>query len=84
MSLAQYQGCLVGCAIGDAIGAPVEMLGPQDVAIYIERHVLTGEFTGVMRKERGYRWVRCGPHSQERQTRCPLGMTRDECCGVFA
>ena len=82
--LGQYQGCLVGCAIGDAIGAPVEMLGPDDVAVYIERHVLPGDFIGVFRKERGYRWegFPFGQYTDDTQMTIALAESLVSCEGL--
>ena len=43
----QFQGCLIGCAVGDAVGAPVEGQGPHVIAEYVEKHVRPKLFEGV-------------------------------------
>lgn len=74
----------MGCAVGDAIGAPVEMLGPGEVAVYIERHVKTGDYSGVIRQERGYRWegYPFGQYTDDTQMTIELAESLIACGGL--
>lgn len=42
-------GSVLGCALGDAIGAPMEMMDSDEIRTYIEDHVIPGNYEGVMR-----------------------------------
>lgn len=50
----QFQGCLIGCALGDAVGAPVEAQGPLSIETYIENNMRPKLFVGVKRNQGGH------------------------------
>jgi ADP-ribosylglycohydrolase len=49
----KFIGCLLGCATGDAAGAPVEAKGPVHCQRYINNHLRRRAFSGVLRIHKG-------------------------------
>jgi len=49
----RFVGCLLGKAIGDAVGAPVEFKGPEECQQYINEHIRPLNFEGVIREYEG-------------------------------
>jgi len=43
-TVSQFQGLILGCAVGDAVGAMVETRNPEDCAIYIEKVLAPKDF----------------------------------------
>lgn len=49
----RIEGCLLGVAVGDALGAPVETQDQKEIESYILKHVKTLDFKGVVREYEG-------------------------------
>ena len=68
--LDRFLGCLLGSAVGDALGAPLEGLSPQQVRAHYGR--VRNYVDGVQAwKRKRYRWRMCGLYSDDTQR---LGM----------
>lgn len=71
--LSKFQGCLIGCAVGDAVGAPVERKKAFEIEEYVRKHVSPKDFQGVVRGSRPF-----GQYTDDTQ------LTRELACSLVA
>jgi ADP-ribosylglycohydrolase len=50
----QYKGCIIGCALGDAVGAPIEAKKASQAMEYLQHKVRPMKFEGVRHKRGNY------------------------------
>lgn len=80
-NISQYRGSLIGCAVGDAMGAPVEGKSHLVVEEYIRDHVLPMNFDGVVREQGQHRF---GQYTANTQLTRELAISMTENLGFKA
>lgn len=77
----KYAGCLVGKAVGDALGAPVEFKGWQTCRDFCDQHVRPLDFEGVVRTYEGP--FPYGQYTDDTQLARELAISIKECGNDF-
>jgi ADP-ribosylglycohydrolase len=77
----RFVGCILGKAVGDAVGAPVEFKGPKESQQYIEDHIRPLKFEGVVREYEGP-WP-FGQYTDDTQLARELVLSLIDCGGCF-
>lgn len=66
-SVDKFQGCLIGCAVGDAVGAPAETWGLRECQTYVENKVAPMSFDRVARVSREGERIPFGQYTDDTQ-----------------
>lgn len=77
----QFQGCILGLAVGDAVGAPVEKASISDTRKYIEERVKPKNFEGVVRS--AFEELPFGHYTDDTQLARELMISLVDCEGKF-
>lgn len=74
----RFRGCLIGTALGDAIGLLVEKSGPEEAAAFLEEGYWTGGIRAAVREHGN---IRFGQYSDDTQFSRELMLSLAECGG---